>query len=59
MANKLLEVFMKKNCKKLIKKNLEQRKYLRKKVINCMLNGKVMIILLIVGLIKKMSYKNE
>ena len=31
MANKLLEHFMKKNCKMLIKKNLEQKKYLRKK----------------------------
>ena len=31
MANKLLEHFMKKNCKILIKKNLEQKKYLRKK----------------------------
>ena len=52
MVNKLLEAFMKKKCKKLIKKNLEQRK----KVINYMSNRKVMIILLIVGLIKKTSY---
>ena len=44
---------MKKNCKKLIKKNLEQRKYLKEKVINCMSNEKGMIIVLIVGLIKK------
>ena len=27
---KLLEVFMKKNCKKLVNKNLEQKKYLKK-----------------------------
>ena len=53
MMKKLLEHFMKKNCKRLIKKNLELKKYLGKKVINYMLNGKVMIIHLIVGLIKK------
>ena len=34
---KLLEVFMKKNCKKLVKKNLEQKKFLKEKI-NCMLN---------------------
>ena len=50
---------MKKNCKTLVKKNLEQKKYLKEKVINYMLNGKDMIIHLIVGLIKKISYKNE
>ena len=38
---------MKKNCKKLVKKNSEQRKYLIEKVINCMSNGKGMIIYLI------------
>ena len=57
MVKKLLEAFMKKNWKKLIKNNLEQRKQLKEKLINYMLNGKVMIILLIVGLIKKISYK--
>ena len=31
MVKKLLEVFMKKNCKKLVKKNLEQEKYLKRK----------------------------
>ena len=31
---------MKKNCKDLVKKNLEQKKYLQVKVINCMSNGK-------------------
>ena len=30
---------MKKNCKKLVKKNLEQKKYLKEKVTNCMSNG--------------------
>ena len=46
---------MKKNCKKLVKKNLEYKKYLKEKVINSMSNGKVMIIVLIVGVIKKIS----
>ena len=50
---------MKKNCKRLIKKNLEQKKYLKEKVINCMSNGKGIIIHLIVGLLKKALYKNE
>ena len=53
MASLLLEVFMKKNYKKQIKKNLEQKKYLKEKVINFLSNGKDMIIHLIVGLIKK------
>ena len=43
---------MKKNCKKLIKKNLEQKKYLKEKMINYMSNEKDIIIHLIVGLIK-------
>ena len=59
MVKKLLEVFTKKNYKKLVKKNLEQKKYLKEKVINCMSNGKSMIIVLIVELIKKILYKNE
>ena len=50
---------MKKNCKRLIKKNLEYKRYLKEKMISFMLNGKGMIILLIVGLIKKTLYKNE
>ena len=53
MVEKLLEHFVKKNFKRLIKNNSELKKYLRKKVINYMLNGKVMIIHLIAGLIKK------
>ena len=52
MVKKLLEVFMKKNSKKLFKKNLECKKYLKEKVMNCMSNGKSMIIVLIVGSIK-------
>ena len=47
----------KKNCKKLIKKNLELKKYSKEKVINCMSNGKGMIVHLIVGLIKDFIYK--
>ena len=50
---------MKKNRKKLVKKNLEQKKYLKEKMINYMSNGKGMIINLIVVLIKNISYKNE
>ena len=59
MVNQLLEVFMKKNCKKQIKKNSEKKKYLKEKAINCMSNGKDTIIHLIVGLIKKTLYKIE
>ena len=50
---------MKKNCKRLVKKNLEWKKYVKEKVINYMSNGKGIIIALIVGLRKKISYKNE
>ena len=50
IVKKLLEHFMKKNCKRLIIKNLELKKYLRKNVINYMLNGKVMTIHSIAGL---------
>ena len=53
MVNKLLEYFMKKNCKRLIKKNFELKKNLKEKVISYMSNGKVIIIHLIVGLMKK------
>ena len=48
---------MKKNCRRQIKKNLEQKKQIREKVVNYVLNGKAMIILLIAGLIKKTLYK--
>ena len=53
---------MKKSCKKQIKKNLKQKKYSyssKEKEINCMSNGKGMIINLIVGLIKNTIHKNE
>ena len=45
-VKKLLELFMKKNFKRLTRNNLE-------KILNYMSNGKDMIILLIVGFIKK------
>ena len=44
---------MKNNSKKLVKKNLEYKKYLKEKMITCMLNWKDMMIRLIVGLIKR------
>ena len=52
MVKKILQHFMKKNYKRLVKKNS------RKKVINYMSNGKVMIVHLIVGLIKKTQLIN-
>ena len=55
MLEKSLENFMKKNYKRLIKKNLEQKKQLKEKMINQMSNGKVMIIRLIAELIKKIQ----
>ena len=57
MMKKLREVFMKNNCKRLIKKNLGLKKLLKRKVINYMSNGKDTIILLTVGLIRKTYYK--
>ena len=58
-GEEIIGSFMKKNCKRLIKNSLEQRKYLKEQVINCLLNGKDMTIHLIVGLIKKTLYNNE
>ena len=58
-GEKIAASFMKMNCKKLVKKNLEQKKYSKEKMINWLSNGKNMIIHLIVGLIKKTLYKNE
>ena len=52
MVKKLLEYFMKKNCKRLIKKNLEEKKLLKERAINYVSNGKVIIIHLISGSIK-------
>ena len=54
-VKKLLEGFVKRNCKKQMKMNLELKKLSREKVIIYMLNGKVTIILLTVGLKKRHS----
>ena len=51
-GEKIAGSFMKMNCKKLGKKNSEQKKYLKEKLVNCITNGKDKIIHLIVGLIK-------
>ena len=45
------------NGEEIVNKNLEYEKQLRKKVINCMSNGKVMIVHLIAGLTKKVLNK--
>ena len=55
MTNNLVEPFMKKICKKQIKKSLELKKYSRGKVINHMLNRKNTIIRLITGREKRHS----
>ena len=55
MVKKLFENFMKKNYRRLIKKNLEQKKRLGEKEINYMLNKKAMIIHLTAGLMKKIQ----
>ena len=48
MEKKLLECLTKKSCKRQIKKSLELKKLSREKGINCMLNGKDMILCFIV-----------
>ena len=53
MVKKLLKHFMKKNYRRLIKKNLGLKRCLEEKEVNYMLNGKVMIIHLMAGVIKK------
>ena len=45
--------------KKTNQKEFKKEKVIKKKETSYMSNGKVMIILLIVGLIKKISYKND
>ena len=52
-VKKLLEHFMKKNYKRLMKKSLGLKRWLKEKVINYLSNGKVIIIDLIAGLIRK------
>ena len=53
MVKKLLEHFMKKNCKKKVNTNIGLEKSIKQKETNYMSNGKDMIIHLISGLIKK------
>ena len=54
-VKKLLESFTIKKLRKANKISLELKKVINRKVINYMLNGKTMIIRLIVGLIKRIS----
>ena len=56
-GKQIIGTFYEKDYKLQINKTLELKKYLKQKVINYMLNGKVVIIHLIVGLIKKILYK--
>ena len=58
-GEKVIGTFYEKELQKINQKEFRIEKILKKKVIICMLNGKGMIILLIVGLIKKTLYKNE
>ena len=57
LVKKLLERFMKKNCKK--QQEFRVEKVIKEKETNYMPNGKVMIIHLIVGVMKMILYKNE
>ena len=52
-GEEIVVTFYEKELQKTDQKNLELKKYLGKKMINYMLNGKVMIIHLKAGLIKK------
>ena len=56
-GEELVETFYEKELQKQIKKSLKLKKLSKSKVINYMLNGKAMIILLLLGLIKKVYYK--
>ena len=51
--------FYEKELQKTSQEKFRIEKYFKEKVINCISNGKDMIIVLIVGLIKKTLYKNE
>ena len=53
LNGELLVVFMRKNCKKPTKKNLELKKLLKEKEISCMSNGKDIATHLIAGLMKR------
>ena len=58
-GEKLVGSFYEKELQKSSQEKFRIEKYLKEKLINCTSNGKGMIIILIVGLIKKTSYKNE
>ena len=51
--------FYEKELQKTSQKKFRIERVLQREVINFMLNGKGMIVVLIVGLIKKILYKNE
>ena len=59
MANQLLEVFYEKDLQKNSQEKFRIKMDLKEKVINHMSNEKDMIVVLIVGLMKKTLYKNE
>ena len=54
-GEKIIESFYEKEMQKTNQKEFRIEKVIKEKVINCTSNGKGMIILLIVGLIKKIS----
>ena len=56
-GEKVIGTFYEKELQKTNQKEFRIEKVLKKNMISCMLNGKGMIIHLIVGLIKKISYK--
>ena len=63
-SEEIVGTFCEKVCPKIVKQSLELKKKQRQRVTNYMSNGKVMIVLFIVGLIKnmplyKMSYYPE
>ena len=58
-SEQIIGSFYEKDLQKTNQEEFRIEVYLKEKVINCMLNGKIMIIHLIVGLIKKTLYKNE
>ena len=59
MMKKLLERFMKKNCRRLINKEFRIDKLVKTKGNKLYVNGQAIIIHLIVALIKRTLYKNE
>ena len=56
-GEEIIESFYEKELQKTSQEKFRTEKVLKRKVINCLSNGKGMIIVLIVGLIKKISYK--